>query len=312
MLVFTSGLNPYEGNDKVVCVMDASIYVDLWIVWGLLRRGHSVHAIVQRDAGEVESLRYCMGIDCRSSMQTSWIITALLMRSSAGLVCYIPLNTLGVLQEVMAELEVQVAHNALEVCAQTDTIEKVVFTSPVAAAIWREDGDYKVSALDERNWSDASLCRKFKVLVVQLAKTLSEKAAWAMAMDMGLNMVTINSSLIVGPGIRYKSLGSTIAYLKGATQVYEKGTLASVDIRFLANAHICAYEDPSAYGRYICFNQIVSNAEDVVNLAQSLQHLIPFPDRFEDSTVFQERLSNKKMTGLMVGYGNRATLSSEL
>jgi len=62
--------------------------------------------------------------------------------------------------------------------------------------------------------------------------------------------------------------------------MYEKGTLASVDIRFLVDAHICAYEDPSAYGRYICFNQIVSNAEDAVNLAQSLQHLIPFPDRY--------------------------------
>lgn len=68
--------------------------------------------------------------------------------------------------------------------------------------------------------------------------------------------------------------------IAGAAQMYEKGTLASVDIRFLADAHICAYEDPSAYGRYICFNQIISNAEDAVNLAQSLQHLIPFPDRY--------------------------------
>ena len=53
-------------------------------------------------------------------------------------------------------------------------------------------------------------------------------------------------------------------------QMYENGTLASIYIRFLADAHICAYEDPLAYGRYICFNQIISNAEDVVNLAQSL------------------------------------------
>ena len=66
--------------------------------------------------------------------------------------------------------------------------------------------------------------------------------------------------------------------------MYENGTLVSVDIRFLANAHLCAYEDPSAYGRYICFNQIVSNAEDVVNLAQSLRHLISFPDRYKAIT----------------------------
>ena len=58
--------------------------------------------------------------------------------------------------------------------------------------------------------------------------------------------------------------------ITGAAQMYENGTLVSVDVMFLADAHICAYEDPSAYKRYICFNQIVSDAEDVVNLAQSL------------------------------------------
>jgi len=50
MLVFPSGLNSSEGNGKVVCVMDASSYVGLWIVQGLLQRGYSVHATVQRDA----------------------------------------------------------------------------------------------------------------------------------------------------------------------------------------------------------------------------------------------------------------------
>lgn len=70
-----------------------------------------------------------------------------------------------VIQEVMAELEVQAAHNALEACAQTQTIEKVVFTPSVVAAIWREDGDYKVNALDERHWSDENICRKLKVCI---------------------------------------------------------------------------------------------------------------------------------------------------
>ena len=74
--------------------------------------------------------------------------------------------------------------------------------------------------------------------------------------------------------------------MAGATQMYEKGTFASVDIKFLADAHICAYEDPFSYGRYICFNKIVSNAEDVVNLAQSLRHLIPFPDRYREISYF--------------------------
>jgi len=314
MPVFPPGLDASEGNGKVVCVMDASSYVGSWIVQGLLQRGYSVHATVQRDAGEVESLGKLHGERLQifyADVLDYHSITDALKGCSALFYTFEHPQSAAGYDEVMAEIEVQAAHNPLEACAQNETIEKVVFTSSVAAAIWREDGEYKVNAIDERHWSDANLCRKLK-LWYALAKTLSEKAAWALAMDRGLNMVTINASLIVGPGITYKSSGSTIAYLKGAAQMYEKGTLSSVDIRFLADAHICAYEDPSAYGRYICFNQIVSNAEDVGNLAQSLRHLVPFPDRFEDSTVHQQRLSNKKLTGLMVGFGNRATLSSEL
>jgi len=314
MPVFPSGLEASEGNGKVVCVMDASSYVGLWIVRGLLQRGYTVHATVQREAGEVESLRKLHGDRLQifyADVLDYHSITDALKGCSGLFYTFEHLQSAAGYDEVMAEIEVQAAHNALEACAQTETIEKVVFTSSVAAAIWRDDGDYNVNAVDERHWSDANLCKKLK-LWYALAKTLSERAAWALAMDRGLNMVTINASLIVGPGITYKSSGSIIAYLKGAAQMYEKGTLASVDVRFLADAHICAYEDPSAYGRYICFNQIVSSAEEAVNLSQSLRHLIPFPDRFEDSTVHQQRLSNNKLNGLMVGYGSLATLSGEV
>ena len=63
----------------------------------------------------------------------------------------------------MGELEVRAAHNVLEACAQTDTIEKVVFTSSATAVVWREHGDSRTSDVDERNWSDVNFCKKFKV-----------------------------------------------------------------------------------------------------------------------------------------------------
>lgn len=70
----------------------------------------------------------------------------------------------------MAELEVRVAHNVLEACAQTDTIDKVVFTSSATAVIWRGIDDpnntnkSSLSDLDERDWSDITFCRNFKVI----------------------------------------------------------------------------------------------------------------------------------------------------
>lgn len=65
------------------------------------------------------------------------------------------------MQEFMAEIEVRAAHNVLEACAQTHTIHKVVFTSSATAVFWKDNGHVDV---DERNWSDVSFCKTFKVL----------------------------------------------------------------------------------------------------------------------------------------------------
>lgn len=67
-----------------------------------------------------------------------------------------------VVQELTAEVEVRAAHNVLEACAQTSTVDKVVFTSSATAVIWR-DGRNTMPDLDERNWSDISFCKKYKV-----------------------------------------------------------------------------------------------------------------------------------------------------
>ena len=69
-----------------------------------------------------------------------------------------------VVQEVMVEVEVRAAQNVLEACAQTVTMERVVFTSSVTAVVWKDDDHKPVDAFDERNWSDLNLCRKRKVI----------------------------------------------------------------------------------------------------------------------------------------------------
>nr|UUJ74921.1 cinnamoyl-CoA reductase [Cephalotaxus hainanensis] len=293
-----SHLDERNGRGKAVCVMDASSYVGLWIVKGLLHRGYTVHATVQ-NRGEVESLMKLSGERLKilyADMLDYHSIVDALSGCSGLFYTFDPAQY----DEMMAEVEVRAAHNVLEACAHTETIEKVVFTSSLAAVVWGDDRN-SISDLHEKHWSDAILCRKLK-LWYALAKTLSEKTAWALAMDRGVNMVTINAGLVVGPGSAYKTSGSTIAYLKGAAQMYENGMLASADVKFVAEAHISAFENPSAYGRYICFNQIVNNAQNADNLAESLRPLIPFPDRCEDSSVYQQRLNNKKLSGLMGGY----------
>lgn len=66
----------------------------------------------------------------------------------------------------MAEVEVRAAHNVVEACAQTDTIDKVVCTSSATAILWTSThADKKSSDLDERHWSDINFCRNFKVYI---------------------------------------------------------------------------------------------------------------------------------------------------
>ncbi|KAF3658853.1 putative RING-H2 finger protein ATL51-like [Capsicum annuum] len=197
----------------------------------------------------------------------------------------------------MGEVEVRAAHNVLEACAQTDTIEKVVFTSSATAIIWGHENDQNSASmhLDERHWSDINFCRKFK-LWHALSKTLAEKTAWALAMDRGINMVSINAGLVMGP-----DLTVTNPYLKGAAEMYEDGVFVTVDLDYLVEAHICVYEDISTYGRYLCFNHIINQNEDAIKLAKMLSSLPSSPQSLENDTrIIPQRISNKKLNKLMV------------
>ena len=61
--------------------------------------------------------------------------------------------------------------------------------------------------------------------------------------------------------------------------MYENGVLAIVDVNFLADVNIRAFEDRSTGGRYLCFNRIVNAEEEAVKLAASLSPLISLPPR---------------------------------
>ncbi|KAI3967735.1 hypothetical protein MKX01_039645 [Papaver californicum] len=209
-----------------------------------------------------------------------------------------------IFDEFMAEIEVRAAHNVLEACAQTETIEKVIFTSSVTAVIWREDHKSTADELSERNWSDVNFCKKFK-LWHGLSKTLAEKTAWALAMDRGVNMLSINAGLLAGPDISMKKT----SYLKGAAEMYEDGVLVTVDLKFLVDAHICVFEDISSYGRYLCFNHVINRPDDAVEFAQMLTPSSPTTTlsaatSYEDLGIFEQRIGNKKLNKLMVDYKN--------
>ncbi|CAK9309293.1 unnamed protein product [Citrullus colocynthis] len=198
---------------------------------------------------------------------------------------------------MMGEEEVRAAHNVLEACAQIDTIDKVVFTSSVTAVIWghQHPNVTSISHLDETFWSDVHFCRKFK-LWHGLSKTLAEKSAWALAMDRGVNMVSVNAGLLVGPGLTIDN-----PYLKGAAEMYENGLFVTVDLNYLVESHIRVFQDLSSYGRYICFNHIINKHDDALALARKLMPL-PLSEEQQSTRVILQRISNKKLNKLLMNF----------
>ena len=132
-----------------------------------------------------------------------------------------------------------------------------------------------------------------------LAKTLSEKTAWALAMDRGVDMVAINAGLLTGPG-----LSSAHPCLKGVPEMYEHGVLVTVDADFLADAHVAAYECPTAFGRYLCFNNVVCRPEDALQFAQMLTPSAPCYPPSDELKVIPQRIQNKKLNNLMVEFAS--------
>ncbi|KAI3905847.1 hypothetical protein MKW98_006481 [Papaver atlanticum] len=299
-----------EEFSKRVCVMDASGRLGSSLVETLLQRNYIVHAAVSTygNLQPLKGLANCLNNKNMKIFETDpfdyeSIINALKDCSALFYTFETPQEQ-PIFDEFMAEIEVRAAHNVLEACAQTDTMEKVIFTSSITAVIWRED--HKSTGADEfseRNWSDVNFCKKFK-LWHALSKTLAEKTAWALAMDRGVNMVSINAGLLVGPEISMKT-----SYLKGAAEMYEDGVLVTVDLRFLVDSHICVFEDVSSYGRYLCFNHVINRPDDAVEFAQmltpsSVTTTLSAATSYEDLGIFEQRIGNKKLNKLMVDYKN--------
>ncbi|KAL3824679.1 hypothetical protein ACJIZ3_020708 [Penstemon smallii] len=294
-----------ESHEKLtVCVLDASTYVGFWILKKLLNRGYKVHAAVRKN-GEKEMIKKIEVIKERTESKLTIFMVDMLdyhsileaLKSCSALFCC--LDSSDKYDSITVDFEVRGTINAVEACAQTESIRKIVFGSSLTAAVWKQNICSQKN-VDERSWSDQEFCKKMK-LWYALAKTLSEKAAWALAMDRMLDMVSINAGLVIGPDVAHLNPQITMSYLKGAEQMYENGVLAYVNVNFLADVHIRAFEESSASGRYFCFDRIVNSELESMKLVESLSPLISIPSSYvcEDSETKTERLRNTKLGNLI-------------
>lgn len=303
-------------QDKVVCVTSGVSYLGIAIVNQLLIRGYYVRIIVDNQ-DDVENLRQMeTSGEMRGTNNRIGIVMAKLYEAESlsdlfsgccGVFhtsAFIDPAGLSGYTKFMADLEVKAAQNVVEACAATPSIRHCVLTSSLLACTWRDYSLDNVPPVINHNcWSDESLCTE-KKLWYALGKLRAERAAWRVAEERGLKLTTICPGLIKGAEFFNRNTTSTIAYLKGAQEMYEKGLLASVDVNRLAEAHVCVFEEMSrtASGRYICYDQVIKNEEEMETLAHETGirvNLICETETATGDAPRQLELSNLKLSRLM-------------
>ncbi|XP_051120187.1 cinnamoyl-CoA reductase-like SNL6 [Andrographis paniculata] len=306
-----------DALDRMVCVTSGVSYLGIAIVNHLLVNGYSVRIIVDNEE-DVDKLRE-MEISGEMRLADSIVevvmakLTEVESLTEAFQGCYCVCHTCAFVDpaglsgytKAMADIEVNASKNVMTACKLSPSVRHCVLTSSLLACIWRDDSlDEFPPLVDHKCWSDESICMS-KKLWYALGKLRAEKAAWEIAKDGHLKLVTICPGLVTGPEFYNKSPTSTIAYLKGMEEMYRLGLLATVDIKQLAKAHVSVLEQmkKTACGRYICFDRVIKRDEEIRVLAcQTGLNLnaSPIVSTTEDTLTPQFELSKTKLDRLLL------------
>nr|QEG53851.1 phenylacetaldehyde reductase [Plumeria rubra] len=275
---------------KTVCVTGAAGYIASWVVKVLLQHGYTVKATV-RDLNDTKKTAHLLALD--GAKERLHLFKANLLEEGSfdaaidG--CEGVFHTASPfyheVKDPQAELidpAVKGTLNVLGSCAKTSSLKRVVLTSSVAAVSYNGKPRTPDVVIDETWWSAPDLCREKKMWYV-LSKTLAEETAWKFVKENGIDMVTINPAMVVGPLLQptLNTSSAAILNLIKGSETYPNATFGWVDVRDVANAHILAFENPSANGRY-CLVERVQHYSDIVKILQRLYPTLKLPEKCAD------------------------------
>ncbi|KAI5064910.1 hypothetical protein GOP47_0019605 [Adiantum capillus-veneris] len=278
--------------EKVVCVTGASGFIASWVVKLLLERGYTVRASV-RDPENVVKTAHLMALP-KAQERLKLFKADLLEEGSFDAAvdgCEAVFHTASPFffstddpQKDLIEPAVKGTQNVLNACVKAKSIKRVVLTSSTAAVIYtpsRKPDD----VVDESFFSDPVFCQE-KKLWYQLSKTEAELEAWKLAKAHGLDLVTINPAMVIGPLLQPTLNTSSEAVLKlmnGSASTYMNLAMGWVHVKDVAAAHILAYEVAEASGRYICTESII-HYKRIVDMLRTHFPNAPLPLKCSDES----------------------------
>jgi dihydroflavonol-4-reductase len=232
-------------SERTVLVTGGNGHVGNTLAKLLCERGYRVRATV-RDIEEVEAQGIFSGYPVE--LHRADIRDEAALRQAMVDVCAV-FQVAALYHYDEAELGEGIVESNTDGClavlraAQACGVARVVLTSSIAAVGF---GGSETQPLTEEDWSDPQdpYCR---------SKLESERAARQWADEHGLDLVVVCPGVVLGPNF-YKHTPSTApvaAIVNNQLPFRMQAALSVVDVRDLAMAHILAFENGHANGRYL-------------------------------------------------------------
>ncbi|EOY32711.1 Cinnamyl alcohol dehydrogenase, 82967-79323, putative isoform 2 [Theobroma cacao] len=276
------------GVGKTVCVTGASGYIASCLVKLLLLRGYTVKASV-RDPNDPRKTQHLLALEGAEGRLKLFKATLLEEDSYDAVVegCEGVFHTASPfyhdVTDPQAELldpAVKGTLNVLNSCAKTSSVKRVVLTSSMAAVAYNGKPRTPDVVVDETWFTDPDYCKGLKLWYV-VSKTMAEDAAWKFAKEKGIDMVAINPAMVIGPLLQPTLNTSAAAVLSLIKETFPNATFGWVNVKDVANAHIQAFEIPSASGRY-CLVERVAHYSEIVKVLQELYPSFQLPEKCAD------------------------------
>lgn len=177
--------------------------------------------------------------------------------------------------------------------AAANKVTRVILTSSIVTLPVAADG---AALPDEASWTPQRDVPYIK------AKTEAEKLAWAMAKELGVDLVTVLPGSVIGPhfGRGTQSTDFVLAIMRGSMRM---GTVAAkppfIDVRDVVRGHVLAAQK-GASGRYILAADAPPGFPEVIKTMRQIDPKVPsammvVPKAMYGALPFFDWLSNKTL-----------------
>ena len=279
---------------KPVMLTGATGYLGGQIAKNLLDKGLTVHAPI-RSPEKKEKTKYLDEVAANSPGEIVYFKADLMDNGSYNeamkeceLVIHSASPFINQVKDAQKELidpALKGTENVLTSAQNTDSVKRVVLTSSCAAIYGdaKDIIDYPNQTMTEDIWNTTS---SVKQAPYNYSKTVAEKKAWEITESQDkFDLVVINPSFILGPGINPKGTSESFNIMKQMGDgSFKMGApdlnIGCVDVRDVAEAHYRAGFMPEANGRNICSAENLSFMKLADMLRPNFGEKYPLPKKY--------------------------------